>query len=116
MIATIHLVAHILFVLALVASAAPFIHTNDTSYFCGSHRPSHEHGVTPLHTRLLAVGVLSLIVVLSARALRRAVSTSVWRSDSDSALASCFGEENKSCGGLKTNGLAKTGGLHARLR
>ncbi|KAJ7438279.1 hypothetical protein B0H11DRAFT_591509 [Mycena galericulata] len=79
MIAAIHLVAHvhILFVLALVASAAALIHTNDTTYFCGSHRPSHEHGLTPPHTRLPAVGVLSLIVVLSARALRRAVSTSI---------------------------------------
>ncbi|KAJ7429087.1 hypothetical protein B0H11DRAFT_1220804 [Mycena galericulata] len=77
MIATIHPVAHILFVLALVASAAALFHANDTSYFCGSHRPSHEHGLTPSHTRLPAVGVLSLIVVLSARALRRAVSTSL---------------------------------------
>ncbi|KAJ7429806.1 hypothetical protein B0H11DRAFT_2211870 [Mycena galericulata] len=76
MIAAIHLVAHILFVLALVASAAALIHTNDTSYFCGSHWPSHEHGLTPSHTCLPAAGVLSLIVVLSARALRRAVSTS----------------------------------------
>ncbi|KAJ7430114.1 hypothetical protein B0H11DRAFT_2398550 [Mycena galericulata] len=78
MIAAIHLVAHILFVLALVASAAGLIHTNDTSYFCGSHWPSHEHGLTPSHTCLPAAGVLSLIVVLSARALRRAVSTSFW--------------------------------------
>ncbi|KAJ7473641.1 hypothetical protein B0H11DRAFT_2036687 [Mycena galericulata] len=77
MIAAIHLVAHILFVLAFVASAAALIHANNTSYFCGSHWPSHEHGLTPSHTRLPAVGVLSLIVVLSARALRRAVSTSV---------------------------------------
>ncbi|KAJ7451432.1 hypothetical protein B0H11DRAFT_2246300 [Mycena galericulata] len=64
MIAPIHLVAHILFVLALVASAAALIHANDTSYFCGSHRSSHEHGETPSHTRLQAVEVLSLIVVL----------------------------------------------------
>ncbi|KAJ7442796.1 hypothetical protein B0H11DRAFT_2251251 [Mycena galericulata] len=64
MIAAIHLVAHILFVLALVASAAALLHANDTTYFCGSRRSSHEHGVTPSHPRLPAVGVLSLTVVL----------------------------------------------------
>ncbi|KAJ7714980.1 hypothetical protein B0H16DRAFT_1477708 [Mycena metata] len=73
--------AYVMSFVAIVLSFVVHVHTTVSTtapitFPCAAYQPSTEHGVTHSHPRFMAVGVLSLMFVVSAHALRRAVSAS----------------------------------------
>ncbi|KAJ7036947.1 hypothetical protein C8F04DRAFT_1257488 [Mycena alexandri] len=70
--------AYVTSFVAVVLSFVVYVHATVSAtvpipFSCAAYQPSTEHGVTHSHPRFMAVGVLSLIFVVSALALRRAV-------------------------------------------
>ncbi|KAJ7037746.1 hypothetical protein C8F04DRAFT_1256623 [Mycena alexandri] len=77
------LAAYVTSFAAIVLSFVVHVHatvsaTVPISFPCAAYQPSTEHGVTHSHPRFMVVGALSLMFVVSALALRRAVSASYW--------------------------------------
>ncbi|KAJ7035488.1 hypothetical protein C8F04DRAFT_1259033 [Mycena alexandri] len=77
------LTAYVTSFAAIVLSFVVHVHatvsaTVPISFPCVAYQPSTEHGVTHSHPRFMVVGALSLMFVVSALALRRAVSASAW--------------------------------------
>ncbi|KAJ7704666.1 hypothetical protein B0H16DRAFT_712637 [Mycena metata] len=74
---TAYILSFVAFVLSFVAHVHATVSTTaPISFPCAAYQPSTERGVTHSHPRFMAVGVLSLMFVVSAHALRRAVSAS----------------------------------------
>ncbi|KAJ7016633.1 hypothetical protein C8F04DRAFT_504111 [Mycena alexandri] len=75
------LTAYVTSFAAIILSFVVHVHatvsaTVPISFPCAAYQPSTEHGVTHSHPRFMVVGALSLMFVVSALALRRAVSAS----------------------------------------
>ncbi|KAJ7776368.1 alcohol oxidase-like protein [Mycena metata] len=76
---TAYVLSFVAFVLSFVAHVHATVSTTvPISFPCAAYQPSTERGVTHSHPRFMAVRVLSLMFVVSAHALRRAVSTSAF--------------------------------------